>query len=186
MDAGVEALRRRARARAMRVVAVALAAALACVLDASAREITLLKPGDAFPKWSLVDETGKAKLSSQDLAGKRYLLWFFKADTIGGKTIAQGFRDHLADFEAKGVTLVGVSFDPPAANASLLGGEHPPFRLLSDGQRSLGLAVGVADLPRTPAPRRVSYLVGPDGKVERVYPDISPLTHPTDVLADLH
>jgi peroxiredoxin Q/BCP len=169
----------------MGVVVAAIVAGLVGVLDASAVEITLLKPGDAFPRWSLVDESGAAKLSSQELAGKRYLLWFFKADTIGAKTLAQGFRDHLADFQAKGVTLVGVSFDPPAANATLLGEEHPPFRLLSDAERSLGLAVGVADLRRTPAPRRVSYLVGADGKVERVYPDISPVTHPTDVLADL-
>lgn len=43
----------------------------------------MLKPGDSFPAWQMVDQTG-AKVSSRDLAGKPYLLWYYvKASTPG-------------------------------------------------------------------------------------------------------
>ena len=46
-------------------------------------EAGMLNPGDRFPDWSLSDHTG-AKVSSKDLAGKTYLLWYYpKAATPG-------------------------------------------------------------------------------------------------------
>jgi len=45
--------------------------------------------------------------------------------------------------------------------------------------------VGAADSAATPVARRISYLVGPDGKVRAVYGNVTPASHAKDVLADL-
>ena len=60
-----------------------------------------------------------------------------------------------------------------------------PFRLLSDTDRSLALAVGAADSPQPPVARRISYLVGADGKVLHAYGAVNPSTHAEEVLHDL-
>ena len=78
-----------------------------------------------------------------------------------------------------------MSFDPPAENKAFVEAEHFPFRLLSDDERTLAVAVGAADTPTQVVTRRISYLVGPDGKVRAVYRTVMPATHAKDVLADL-
>ena len=60
-----------------------------------------------------------------------------------------------------------------------------PFRLLSDTDRTLAAGVGAADSLQQPVARRISYLIGPDGKVLRVYGAVNPATHADEVLRDL-
>ena len=92
----------------------------------------LLARGDAFPAWTLSDQTG-ATVSSRDLAGKTYLLWFYpKAMTPGCTTEGDGLRDSFAAFQERRVEIFGVSFDPPAQNKAFVEAERFPFRLLSD------------------------------------------------------
>jgi thioredoxin-dependent peroxiredoxin len=164
-----------------RLVTLVLSLALASTVYAGA----LLAPGDAFPAWTLTDQTG-ATVSSRDLAGKTYLLWFYpKAMTPGCTAEGRGLRDSFADFRERHVEVLGVSFDPPAQNQAFVDTEHFPFRLLSDGSHTLAVAVGAADSPAQPVARRISYLVGPDGKVRAVYGSVTPAGHARDVLADL-
>ena len=59
-----------------------------------------------------------------------------------------------------------------------------PFRLLSDSDRKLAIAVGAADKPDAGYAKRISYLVGGDGKVIKAYPKVNPATHAAEVLAD--
>jgi len=162
------------------------ALAVACVLAATtARGAELIAPGTAFPAWSLVDETGQA-VSSAQLNGKRYLLWFYpKAMTPGCTAEGQGLRDSYATFQAAGVAVFGVSFDAPGDNAAFVRAEGFPFRLLSDRERTLAVAVGAATTREQPMARRISYLVGPDGRVLRAYDNVSPATHAREVLADV-
>ena len=163
------------------LVLLMLALGIATTLHAGA----LLDPGDAFPAWTLSDQTG-ATVSSRDLAGKTYLLWFYpKAMTSGCTTEGDGLRDSFAAFQERRVEIFGVSFDPPAQNKAFVEAERFPFRLLSDDKRSLAVAVGAADSPTQPVARRISYLVGPDGGVRAVYGSVTPATHAKDVLADL-
>ncbi len=146
----------------------------------------LLARGDAFPAWVLTDQNG-VTVSSRDLAGKTYLLWFYpKAMTSGCTLEGQGLRDSFDAFQQQQVEIVGVSFDPPAQNRAFVEAEHFPFRLLSDGERTLAVSVGAADAPTQSVARRISYLVGPDGQVRNVYVSVTPATHAKDVLADLH
>jgi thioredoxin-dependent peroxiredoxin len=145
----------------------------------------LLKVGDAFPAWSLTDQAGK-RVTSHDLAGKKYLLWFFpKAMTPGCTAEGDGLRDKFADLQKAGVEVLGVSFDQPQDNARFVQQEQFPFRLLSDTNRTLATAVGAADSPQQPMARRISYLVGPDAKVLRVYGAVTPATHASEVLRDV-
>jgi peroxiredoxin Q/BCP len=146
----------------------------------------LLQVGDPFPTWSLVDQTGKT-VSSHDLAGKKYLLWFYpKAMTPGCMAEGNGLRDRFAELQKAGVEVLGVSFDLPQDNARFVQAQHFPFRLLSDTDRQLATAVGAADSAQQPVARRISYLVGADGKVLRVYGAVTPATHADEVLRDVN
>jgi len=158
---------------------------IALGLASSAAAEGMLKPGDPFPAWQLTDQTG-AKVSSADLAGKAYLLWYFpKAMTPGCTKEGCTLRDNYAAFQKADVEVVGVSFDEPAKNAEFVKEERFPFRLLSDTAKSLAVAVGAADSQSRIWARRISYLVGADGKVVKAYPDVNPGKHAGEVLADL-
>ena len=168
----------------MRTVVLA-AAWMAVALTAPARAAGLLKAGDPFPAWSLKDQAGLA-VSSADLAGKTYLLWFYpKAMTPGCTAEGRGLRDQIDAFRGKGVEIFGVSFDDPVANAAFAEAEGFPFRLLSDQTRQLAVQVGAAETASAPMARRISYLVGGDGKVLRVYDTVNPASHAKDVLGAL-
>lgn len=167
----------------MRTLAGFTAAVLASVGLATAGD--MLKSGDAFPSWQLIDNTG-ATIASAQLAGKTYLLWYFpKAMTPGCTKEGCMLRDNFAAFEKSGIEILGVSFDDPRKNAEFIKKEKFPFRLLSDGKRDLAVAIGAADSPSRLWARRISYLVGPDGKVLKAYSDVNPSKHATEVLTDL-
>src|SRR5207302_10063242 len=94
------------------LVLLMLALGIATTLHAGA----LLDPGDAFPAWTLSDQTG-ATVSSRDLAGKTYLLWFYpKAMTPGCTTEGDGLRDSFAALQARRAEVFRVSFEPLARN----------------------------------------------------------------------
>src|SRR5262249_16053589 len=107
-----------------RIVPLALAAlAFAHVATAAG----LLQAGDTFPDWRLPDHTG-AMVAAKDLAGKTYLIWFYpRAQTPGCTAEGRGLRDRVDDFRARGVEIVGVSFDAPDANAAFVKAESFPF-----------------------------------------------------------
>ncbi|HLE60909.1 MAG TPA: peroxiredoxin [Thermoanaerobaculaceae bacterium] len=145
----------------------------------------MLKPGDLFPAWELPNQTG-AMVSSKDFAGKTYLLWFYpKAMTSGCTAEGCALRDNYSGFEKAGVKVVGVSFDDPKDNAEFIAKNKFPFPLLSDSKRTLAVEVGAADSPSRVWARRISYLVGPDGKVLTAYADVTPGKHASEVLADV-
>lgn len=159
--------------------------ALLALNAATAQAGDLLKVGDPFPAWRLIDQSG-TQVSSADLANQKYLLWFYpKAMTAGCTAEGNGLRDKFAELQKAGVTVLGISFDPPQDNARFVQAQQFPFRLLSDTDRTLATAVGAADSPQQPAAKRISYLVGADGRVLRVYGAVTPATHADDVLRDL-
>ncbi len=163
-----------------------LLAVLSILLGAATAQAGAMLPAGApFPAWELTDHTG-AKVASRDLAGKPYLLWFFpKAMTSGCTAEGDALRDHFAAFQAKGVEILGVSFDTPEDNARFVREQGFPFRLLSDGDHKLASEVGAVYIPLQPYASRVSYLVGADGKVVKAYGNVTPSSHAQEVLDDL-
>ena len=81
--------------------------------------------------------------------------------------------------------ILGASYDGVAANRSFAEKFQFPFKLLCDVDHAIGLAYG-ADDPSDPGyPARISYLIGPDRQIVKVYATVDAATHPAQVLADL-
>ena len=84
--------------------------------------------------------------------------------------------------------IVGASFDTPEDNKQFADAEGFPYRLLSDRDRSVGQAYGVAKGPDeqyADFPRRRSFLIDPDGVVRKIYDVTDTAGHPQQVLDDL-
>ena len=75
-----------------------------------------------------------------------------------------------------------MSFDTVAENAAFAQKFHFPYALLCDTTRSIGMAYGACDTPTDRTARRISYVIGPDGGVEHVFPKVDAKTHPAEVL----
>jgi peroxiredoxin Q/BCP len=68
--------------------------------------------------------------------------------------------------------VLGASFDPPAANKAFAEAEGFGYRLLSDGDRTVGASYEVtrgADEQYADFARRVAYLIDPDGVIRKAY-----------------
>jgi len=146
--------------------------------------------GDVAPDVALPDETGTIRRLA-DERGRWVVLYFYpKADTPGCTIEACTFRDANADLAAEGAVVWGVS--PDAAKAIL--GFHAKFDLtfplLSDVDHAVadeyGTWVEKTRYGRTyMGMARVTFLIGPDGRVARVWPAVKPEGHAEDVLAAL-
>lgn len=127
----------------------------------------MIKVGDAAPEFDLLDHEGR-KVSSKSLQGKRYVLWFYpKADTPGCTKEGCGFRDHAPAYKEKGVEILGVSFDKPEDNKAFAEKFKFNYRLLSDTDRKLGVALGAADDVSARSAKRTTFVVGTNGKIEQ-------------------
>ena len=81
--------------------------------------------------------------------------------------------------------ILGASFDGQEANAAFARKFGFDFPLLCDTDRKLGLAYGAADDASAANARRISYLIGPDGRVKKAYPKVNAAAHPEEVLKDV-
>lgn len=80
---------------------------------------------------------------------------------------------------------MGVSNDPPAKNLRFREKQAFPFDLLSDEKLLMALAYGAADSPEAGKARRISYLIGPGGRIAQVYGKVKAAEHPQQVLEEL-
>jgi peroxiredoxin Q/BCP len=97
----------------------------------------------------------------------------------------RGFRDLYEEFRGKNTEILGASFDGVEKNARFAEKQGFPFPLLCDTERTLGLAYGACDSPKARFADRISYVIGPDGRIAAAYPKVSPASHPREVLASL-
>lgn len=84
--------------------------------------------------------------------------------------------------------MVGISFDTPDDNAAFRAKHNFPFDLLCDTDKSVGTIYDVlrdAGDPFVDYPKRISYLIDPDGMIAKTYEVSDPAGHGTEVLADL-
>ena len=104
----------------------------------------------------------------------------------------KGLRDQAQEYETLGCEILGISFDAPAENKAFREKYDFPFRLLSDPERTVGIAYHAArpdaadgEGDRPVWARRISYLIAPDGTIARTYKVGDVNAHAAEVLADL-
>src|ERR1044071_2662208 len=147
----------------------------------------MLDVGDKAPDFTLPDQDG-ADVSLSGLAGQTVVLYFYpKADTPGCTTQACGIRDHLPDYTAAGVRVLGVSPDPVKRVKKFHDGQGLNFTLLADEDHAVCDAYGVwaekSMYGKTYwGALRSTFIVGADGTVVDVIEKASPKTHAQDVL----
>ena len=98
--------------------------------------MTTMTVGQALPPFSAQSTQGE--ISSQDLKGQPYVLYFYPRDnTPGCTTQAQNFRDLLSEFEALGARIIGVSRDTMGSHERFAAKQELPFALISDPEETL-------------------------------------------------
>jgi peroxiredoxin Q/BCP len=126
------------------------------------------KAGDTAPLFTGQDQDGQT-LKLNSLIGKKIVLLYFypKDNTPGCTKEACGFRDRINELQKDNVEVIGVSFDSAESHKKFIAQYKLNFRLLSDPDGKIVDAYGVQVVGRKMA-RRVSFLIGLDGKIVHV------------------
>jgi peroxiredoxin Q/BCP len=143
----------------------------------TARGAETPKVGDTAPPVNGKDQNGKAWKLANFIGKKIVLLYFYpKDDTPGCTKEACGFRDRMADLKKDNVEVVGVSFDSASSHQKFIAKHKLNFTLLADPDGKIADAYGVR-MPGRNMARRVSFLIGLDGKIAHVTDTPSADTH---------
>jgi thioredoxin-dependent peroxiredoxin len=156
-----------------------------------AKEIQLkLKEGDEAPEFSAATNGG-GNISLADLRGKNVILYFYpKDDTPGCTKEACAFRDGFADFKKRGAIVLGASPDSVKSHDKFVEKFKLPFTLLADEGKKIVEAYGVWGEKsfmgrKYMGVHRVTFLIGPDGRIKKIWPQVKPDEHAAEVLAAL-
>ena len=161
---------------------ITLAVATLLAMTASAADETKTpKVGDKAPAITGKDQDGKTWKLAGHTGKKVVLLYFYPKDDTKGCTLqACGLRDRMEDLKKENVEVVGVSFDSEDSHQKFIAKHNLNFRLLADTDGKIAGAYGVRMGVRSMA-RRVSFLIGTDGKVAHVTDDPAADKHLTEM-----
>ena len=152
--------------------------------------IPTLQEGDPAPDFTTTT-SGGGTLSLAALRGKNVVLYFYpRDDTPGCTKEACAFRDQFAAFQQKGAVVLGVSPDDVKAHDKFVQKYRLPFTLLVDEEKKIVTAYGVWGQKsflgkKYMGTHRVTFLIGPDGRIRKVWPKVKPELHAAEVLEAL-
>lgn len=156
-----------------------------------AKEVQLkIKEGDLAPEFSTTTNGG-GKISLSDLKGRNVILFFYpKDDTPGCTKEACAFRDEFSQFKKRGAVVLGVSTDSIRSHDKFVEKFKLPFTLLADEDKTIVQAYGVWGEKtfmgrKYMGTHRVTFLIGPDGRIRKIWPAVKPEEHAAEVLAAL-
>lgn len=149
-----------------------------------------LSEGDKAPDFKLLDQSGdEVKLS--DLRGETVVVYFYpRADTPGCTTQACGVRDRYDEYAKAGARVIGISPDEVEDIAKFAGKYDLGFTLLADPDHTVAEKYGAWGEKSMYGKKymgvlRSTFIVGPDGKVAKVFPKVQPKKHDKLVLETL-
>jgi peroxiredoxin Q/BCP len=152
--------------------------------------MALPKEGTLAPAFELSNDAGE-KVRLKDLRGKPVVLYFYpKDDTPGCTKEACGFRDDYSRLRRAGAVILGVSPDSARSHTAFKEKFDIPFQLLADEDKKVCKLYGVWGKKKFMGReymgvRRTTFLIGPDGKIARVFENVKADGHSQEVLAAL-
>ena len=154
-----------------------------------APELTL-KEGTLAPDFT-APASGGGTVSLAALRGKCVVLYFYpRDDTPGCTKEACAFRDGFKEFTKRGTVVLGVSIDTVKAHDKFIAKFKLPFTLVADVEKKIVTAYGVWGQKAFMGRKylgihRVTFLIGPDGRIKKVWPLVKPDEHIVEVLTAL-
>ena len=150
----------------------------------------MLEIGTKAPNFTLADKDGK-QISLSDFLGKKVVLYFYPKDNTPGCTRqACAFAGAYAEFQKKGVEVIGISKDSVASHQKFADKFSLPFVLLSDPERKAIEAYGVWQEKKmcgkvSMGVVRTTFLIDENGMIADVMPKVKPDTNAEEILAKL-
>ncbi len=150
----------------------------------------MLKEGAKAPEFSLETDKGE-KVSLKDFKGKSVVLYFYPKDMTPGCTQeACDFRDNWERVKKKGAVVLGVSADPVKKHQTFKEKYKLPFTLLSDEKKEMLKEYGVWKKKKFMGREfmgivRSTFLIGKDGKIEKIWSPVSVKGHVDEVIEAL-
>lgn len=165
--------------------AVLLAGSIGVAAHAMSRggEATPLQPGAAAPNFTLPSQTD-TPVSLKQYSGKFVVLYFYPKDMTSGCTLeAHNFERDAAKYAAANAVVLGVSHDNVESHKAFCTKDGLNFKLLADPDDKVIDAYRVPTYPMTKTAQRYTFLIGPDGKVLKVWEVKDIQQHSDEVLA---
>ncbi len=148
----------------------------------NANQSVELKIGDKAPEFSLYDQDNKLHNLS-DYKGERLIIYYFpKADTPGWTKEACGFRDIYSEYKKAKIKVFGISYDSSKSLKKFKNKYALPFDFLSDSKKEVAKNYGAAG---TGWPKRITFIIDKNGRIEKIYNKINVNTHAEKILDDL-
>jgi peroxiredoxin Q/BCP len=151
------------------------------------QKISPLEEKSEIPKFSTLDSEGKP-VSSSNLLGKRYLIYFYPRDNTPGCTAqACGFKENYKFFKNNNIKILGVSGDTIRSHQNFRRKFELPFPLLMDEDNKIAKAFGVWGEKKFMGRvyegiHRISFLINENGKIEKTFLKVKAKTHPEEVV----
>jgi peroxiredoxin Q/BCP len=142
--------------------------------------------GTPAPDFTLNSQEGKP-VSLHDFKSKWVVLYFYPKDFTSGCTVeAHNFQRDLAQYEQKNAVIVGVSMQDEDSHQKFCTKEGLSFKLLADTKSEVSTQYdSVMNMGVVKLSSRHTFLIDPQGKVEKVWLDVKPDKHSEEVLAAL-
>jgi thioredoxin-dependent peroxiredoxin len=127
-------------------------------------------------------DLGHHEVRLSALRGRPAVVYFYPKDGSPACTReACAFRDAWAQYTHAGVSVIGVSGDSPESHDEFLRNEKLPFALAADTNGRIAAAYGVGH--KLWGDDRITFLIGLDGKIAHVWPNVDPGIHASEVIA---
>jgi len=162
---------------------ICFAALAACMVVTALFAAEVPQAGQQAPSFKLPSQDGN-EYGLRDFKGKWVVLYFYPKDMTSGCTIeAHGFQNDLAKYDADNAVILGVSVDSVDSHKQFCAKDSLTFKLLADTEKKITEAY--ASLSERGMASRNTFLIGPDGKIVKVWTAVKPQHHSEEVLAAL-
>ncbi|NJR49757.1 MAG: thioredoxin-dependent thiol peroxidase [Leptolyngbyaceae cyanobacterium CSU_1_3] len=150
----------------------------------------ILQIGDPAPDFTLPD-LHETPIGLSTFKGQRVVLYFYPRDNTPGCTKeAIGFRESYAAYQAQNIVILGISTDTAKSHEKFATKYDLPFPLLCDEGGKIAAEYDSYGLKKFMGKEymgisRNTFVISPDGKIEKIYKKVKPEAHAAQILADL-